>query len=159
MIITQRFLLRPLTKSDVSSSYLSWLKPEISSYIEYTQNHTSLKELLNYVSERENRHDVLFLGIFTKDKQHIGNIKYEPINYKKKTAVMGILIGDSNWRGRGVATEVIKESGNYLANQYGIKAISLGVNQNNKAGVVAYKKVGFKIKHQDKNDIQMIWKL
>ena len=56
-----------------------------------------MKELKAYVSERENRRNVLFLGIFAKKKQHIENIKYEPIDYKGKTAVMGILIGDSVW--------------------------------------------------------------
>lgn len=35
----------------------------------------------------------------------------------------------------------------------------LGVSKNNKAAIVAYQKVGFKIKDQNKNSIQMVWKL
>ena len=159
MIITQRFLLKPLTVDDVNQNYLSWLNPEINSYIEYAKNNISMKELRSYVGERENRQDVLFLGIFTKDKQHIGNIKYEPINHKSKTAIMGILIGDNNWRGKGVAAEVIKVSGDYLVEQYGISTILLGVNKNNKAAIVAYQKVGFKVKDQNKNSIKMVCKL
>ena len=118
-----------------------------------------MEELKSYVSERENKRNVLFLGIFTKKKQHIGNIKYEPIDYKGKTAVMGILIGDSDWRGKGVAIEVIKASAHYLAERYGVTTIFLVVDKNNKAAVSAYQKIGFKIEEQNKNSIQMVWQL
>ena len=158
-VITKRFLLRPLITDDIGNKYLSWLNREENPYIEYGKNHSTMEELKAYVSEREKRRDVLFLGIFTKKKQHIGNIKYEPIDYKGKTAVMGILIGDSDWRGKGVAIEVIKASAHYLSERYGVTTIFLGVDQNNKAAVSAYQKVGFKIKEQNKNNIQMVWQL
>ena len=158
MITTQRFLLKPLTMDDVDHRYLSWLNLKASSYIEYAKSHPSIEELKNYVGERENRQDVLFLGIFTKEAQHIGNIKYEPIDTKSKSAVMGILIGDNNWRGKGVATEVIKASSSYLVDQYGIETILLGVDKNNKAAIIAYQKIGFKVKEQNENSIKMIWK-
>ena len=166
MITTQRFLLRPLIADDVGNKYLSWLNAEENSYIgltysdgKYVKNHVSMEELKAYVSERQNRRNVLFLGIFTKKKQHIGNIKYEPINFKRKTATMGILIGDSNWKGKGVAIEVIKASVHYLTSRYGITTIFLGVNQNHQVAVSVYQKIGFKIKEQDKNNIKMIWQL
>ena len=159
MIKTKRFLLRPLITNDVSNNYLSWLNKEESPYIEYVRNHSSMEELKAYVSERENRQNVLFLGIFTKKKQHIGNIKYEPIDYKGKTAGMGILIGDSDWRGKGVAIEVIKASAHYLAERYGVTTIFLGVNPNHQVAVSVYKKIGFKFKGHDKNNTKMIWQL
>ena len=159
MIATPRFLLKPLTIVDVNQRYLSWLNLKTSSYIEYANSNSSIEELKNYVSERENRQDVLFLGIFTKEAQHIGNIKYEPIDTKSKSAVMGILIGDNDWRGKGVATEVIKASGRYLAEQYKIETIILDVNESNKAAIAAYQKVGFKVKVHNQNRIQMTWKL
>ena len=158
-INTQRFLLRQLITDDISDKYLSWLNREESPYIDYGKNHSTMEELKAYVSERENRRNVLFLGIFTKKKQHIGNIKYEPIDYKGKTAAMGILIGDSDWRGKGVAIEVIKASAHYLAERYGVTTIFLGVDQYNKAAVSAYQKVGFKIKEQNKNSIIMVWQI
>jgi len=158
MITTQRFLLKPLAIDDVDHRYLSWLNVKANKYIEYAKSHPSIEGLKNYVGERENRQDVLFLGIFTKEAQHIGNIKYEPIDTKSKSAVMGILIGDNNWRGKGVATEVIKASSSYLVDQYGIETILLGVDKNNKAAIIAYQKIGFKVKEQNENSIKMIWK-
>ena len=118
-----------------------------------------MEELKVFVSEREKKRDVLFLWIFTKKKKHIGNIKYEPIDLKKKTATMGILIGDSGWRGKGVAIEVIKASAHYLNSIYGVTTIFLGVNPNHQVAVSVYKKIGFKFKEQDKNNTRMIWQL
>ena len=63
---------------------------------------------------------------------------------------MGILIGDSDWRGKGVAIEVIKASAHYLAKRYGVTTIFLGVDQINKAAVSAYQKVGLKLKSRIK---------
>jgi hypothetical protein len=40
-----------------------------------------MSDLIQYVKDRENREDILFLAIFTDCAQHIGNIKYESINF------------------------------------------------------------------------------
>jgi len=158
-VTTQRFLLRQLTINDVSDRYLSWLNKEENPYIEYGKNHSTIEELKVYVSEREKERDVLFLGIFTKKKIHIGNIKYEQIDLKRKTASMGILIGDSDLRGKGVAIEVIKASAHYLNSIYGVRTIFLGVNPNQQAGISVYKKIGFTFTKNPKNNRDMVWQL
>ena len=161
VINTERFQLKTLTVDDATEEYLSWFSSskEVGEYIAYAKTNADINKLKQYVKEREDREDVLFLGIFTDSGQHIGNIKYEPINTKDKSATMGILIGDKEWRGKGVATEVIKASSNYLVDQCGINTILLGVDKNNKAAIVAYQKIGFKVKEQNKNSIKMILKL
>ena len=147
VINTERFQLKTLTVDDATEEYLSWFSSskEVGEYIAYAKTNADINKLRQYVKEREDREDVLFLGIFTDSGQHIGNIKYEPINLKDKSATMGILIGDKKWRGKGVATEVIKDSGKYLKENYKIKYIDLGVNKDNIAAVSAYKKMKFKV--------------
>jgi len=147
IINTKRFQLKSLTTKDVTEKYLSWFSgsKEVVEYIAYAKTNADINKLRQYVKEREDREDVLFLGIFTDSGQHIGNIKYEPINLIDQSAKMGILIGDKEWRGKGVAAEVIKDSGKYLKENYKIKCIDLGVNKDNIAAVSAYKKMKFKI--------------
>ena len=147
VINTERFQLKTLTVDDATEEYLSWFSSskEVGEYIAYAKTNADINKLRQYVKEREDREDVLFLGIFTDSGQHIGNIKYEPINLKDKSATMGILIGNKEWRGKGVATEVIKDSGKYLKENYKIKYIDLGVNKDNIAAVSAYKKMKFKV--------------
>ena len=161
MIKTNRFTLKPLTQYDVNDLYLSWLtKNNANGYIKYAKNKLNLKDLKQYVKDRENKGDILFLGIFTKDSnQHIGNIKYEPIDYANKTATMGILIGDKNWRGKGVASEVITASSYWLKDNKDIKIILLGVDKNNIPALSAYQKNGFKISKQQDDNIKMTWYL
>jgi|TARA_B110000967_G_C18756074_1_gene495380 ribosomal-protein-alanine N-acetyltransferase len=147
VINTERFKLKTLTVDDATEEYLSWFSSskEVGEYIAYAKINADIHKLRQYVKEREDREDVLFLGIFTDSGQHIGNIKYEPINLKDQSATMGILIGNKEWRGKGVATEVIKDSGKYLKDNYKIKYIDLGVNKDNIAAVSAYKKMKFKV--------------
>ena len=83
-----------------------------------------------FIAEREDNDVVTFLGIFTRSKGFcIGNIKYEPINMDLKYAVMGILIRDSEWRGKGVAAEVINKSADWFHNKKGINEIILGLDK------------------------------
>ena len=94
---------------------------EVAPYIVAARSAHDVPSLRRYVEERAARDDVLFLGIFTPDgATHVGNVKYEPINEHEGFTVMGILIGDRAWRGRGVAEEVIVASARWLQAHRGI---------------------------------------
>ncbi|KAF3978344.1 MAG: GNAT family N-acetyltransferase [Methylococcales symbiont of Iophon sp. n. MRB-2018] len=158
MIDTTRFILKPITIADANANYLSWLNIKTSSYIDYAKQNPKLDDLKQYIQEKSNQKEVLFLGIFAKyNNQHIGNIKYEPIDFDKKQATMGILIGDKNWRGKGVAVEVIVASSNHLKQNHNTQTILLGVDANNTPAIAAYKKMGFQIDTQDNNSLKMTW--
>ena len=134
--------MRPLVISDANERYSKWLSnPIASKFISVKPN---IKELKSYVKSKITKNNILFLGIHTaKEKLHIGNIKYEPVNIEKKYALMGVLIGDQDWWGKGVACEVVTASAKYLKDKYKIEEIILGVKENNIAAIKAYKKIGF----------------
>ena len=142
-IKSERFFLRPLTVGDVSSRYVGWLNdPSTSQFI--VGKNTTFSDLERYVSEKCDRTDVIFLGIFELTSgEHLGNIKYELINSHPGYAEMGILIGEADWRGKGVAAEVIASSAAWLRANRNIKTIGLGVDFDNLAGRAAYAKAGF----------------
>ena len=157
IINTERLQLKSLTTKDVTEKYLSWFNQskEIEKYISFAQKCEGIDSLMQYVKDKKDREDVLFLGVFCSLGQHIGNIKYEPIDLKNRTATMGILIGDKEWRGKGVASEVIKISGKYLKNNYGIKYIDLGVDKSNARAISAYEKINFKIIEENNTGFKM----
>ncbi len=161
IINTERFQLKTLTTKDVTEKYLSWFSEskKVSQYISFAQKKTNMNDLIQYVKDRENREDILFLAIFTDCAQHIGNIKYEPINLEDESATMGILIGDKEWRGRGVASEVIKGSRKYLKENCGVKNIELGVGKNNTSAITAYKKMQFKVTKETDSGFKMLLNL
>ncbi len=145
-IPTPRFLLRPLRVDDVTGTYCGWFDdPEVARYVVSAHGAHDVVALRRYVEERVGRDDVLFLGIFTQPgARHIGNIKYEPIDQDEGFSVMGILIGDSAWRGQGVAREVIEASARWLQAHRGIREIRLGVNKEHRTAIAAYEKIGFR---------------
>jgi len=145
-ILSKRFLLRELDKGDATERYLNWLNDvQAKRYISAAQESQELSDLRHYIAEHSGRADVLFLGIFKKSNGvHIGNIKYEPLDSVRGYAVMGILIGDPAYRGKGVAKEVIEACAIWLKQNRNIKQIVLGVSKENKAAIHAYKKAGFR---------------
>ena len=99
-----------------------------------------LKEYVKVISDNENN---IFLGIFTKDGEHIGNIKFAPVDVAKKYTIVGVLIGEKGWRGKVVFKEVIEKTGQFSKINKEIDSIYLGVKTSNTNAVSAYRKSGF----------------
>ncbi|MES2413933.1 MAG: GNAT family protein [Pseudomonadota bacterium] len=144
-IATERFLLRSLAEQDVTERYFSWLSDEEArKFIISAATNKNLSSLKAYVLDRVGRKDILFLGIFDRaNGLHIGNIKYEPVNLVEGYAVMGVLIGDPAYRGKGVAAEVLRASAGWLKDHRNTRQILLGVSKENHVAIRAYQQVGF----------------
>jgi RimJ/RimL family protein N-acetyltransferase len=142
---TKRFILREITEKEVTEQYLAWFNDEEAiNHICFAADKKSLNELKSYVCERINREDILFLAIFDKALNiHVGNIKYEPISINEGYAIMGIFIGEKEYRGMGVTKEVFECSSRWLKDNRNIKYIYLGVDVKNKNAIKAYEKSGF----------------
>lgn len=149
-LMTERFILKTLVPELVGEDYLSWFSnPEASQYIYYAKKAVTLDELKTYVQEKLDSPEALFFGIYSKETgKHIGNIKYEPVNQQERYAVMGILIGDDSWRGKGVFSEIDSVLCTALKN-LGMKKVYLGVDKANLPAVKAYMKVGYSVDESD----------
>ena len=113
-------------------------------FILSADSRTDLPHLVEYVNARNASGHAILLGIFeSSEKRHIGNIKFEPIDFESKSSWIGILIGDINWRRMGVGSEVITTCMQWMQVEFGIKEFYLGVDSSNFAAINLYKKVGF----------------
>lgn len=141
------FYLRSLTEDDVGARYMSWfLDNDAKSFIDYARQENSIVDLKNYVLAKNLSDNSLLLGIFDNESdRHIGNIKYEPVDMKSQTAHMGILIGEMEYRGQGIAEKIIKLSARWLNEVFSIEQITLGVTPDNINAISAYKKIGFEV--------------
>lgn len=166
-IETRRFLLRELSERDVSARYLSWFEdPDAQMNISAAATTKKLEDLRQYVAQRTGRDDVLFFGIFDKTSgAHVGNVKYEPVDSTLGYAIMGILVGDASYRGKGVAAEVLTSSGEWLKEHRNIREVALGVHRNNAGAIKAYEKVGYRvastphIPNTSPDALTMVWSL
>lgn len=142
---TERFLLRVLTKNDASVEYLAWFKdPEALKYIASTAKEWSIERLRNYIENIESDPNAIFFGIFTRDTgRHIGNIKFENMDFSLGVATLGVLIGEPTWRGKGVFGETFLALQLLLARDFSVHKIYLGVDRENEAAVKSYIRSGF----------------
>ena len=103
-----------------------------------------ISQLKQYVSSCYLNSNCLLFGIFC-GSQHVGNIKYEPIDLKTSICAVGLMIGNSNFRGIGLAAKSLALGNSTVASKYGIKTIELRVYSWNIRAINAYKKAGFVI--------------
>ncbi len=135
--------LFPMSLEYVNENYLHWLSdPEITRFI--SAIYTDISGLQRYVQQRMDDPNVCFWAICDRNSgQHIGNVKLEPINRKDLRATFGILIGNHNYWGRGICTEVTRLVSDYAFGELKLIKVDLGVSEDNQAAIRAYEKAGF----------------
>ena len=139
---SERFFLRELTPDDVSKHYLGWVQEDAGTEFIAHKSKT-MAELTSYVKEKYESQGCWFLGIWCKDSwSHVGNIKFEPFDPVSAWCVLGILIGDQEYRGRGAGKEVMKVTIGCLFG-LGIKEVALGVSSRNLRAIRLYEGMGF----------------
>ncbi len=135
--------LRELNETDASQKYCSWLNdPIVNKYLETRES--TVEEVKEYIKNKRDNKNCLFLGIFSSENNiHIGNIKLEPIDFINRKAMLGMIIGDRDYWGKGIATEATKLVVKHAFEKMGLEEVNLGVIPENKAAVRVYEKVGF----------------
>lgn len=153
---TQTFL-RLIQETDINDEYLSWFSdPFVLKYISFASSSPSIQSLKAYVKSKIESPDCLFLGIYDSfTSKIIGTIKFEPIDRIIGSAEIGILIGSSEYRGKGIASDALIASINYVKHSLDLTRITLGVRKSNIPAVQLYKKLGFQISSTNTSSIRM----
>lgn len=144
-IVGDRVYLRTLEPGDASEAYCRWLNdPLVNAYLR-TRNATT-QDISNYIQEKAENPAAVLFGIFWKETdEHIGNVKLEPVDRAEGFADMGILIGNTAFWGKGVATEVTNLMVEYAWSELAIPRVILGVDTDNTAARRVYEKCGFRV--------------
>ena len=139
----QRIYLRPLEYSDVNENYLSWFNDQnVTKFLE-SKNLTK-QEVIDYIKQGiESKTYYMYAICLIENNKHIGNIKIGPINRKHMTSDLVTVIGDSNYWGKGIATESIKIGNKIAFEQYKIRKLSGGMYSDNVASLNSYLKAGW----------------
>lgn len=151
-IESERLILKSFTLEFATTRYLNWLKDkDITKYLHFNPSDYDIEKLTNYISNKINDDKCELFAILIKENGkllHIGNCKLEPINYKEKHAVLGLIIGDKKYHRKGIGYETINLVINFLKKS-NFKKIYLGVSEYNTNAFNLYKKIGFKIIEKD----------
>jgi len=147
IIESPNFYFRNLEKNDTLDSYLNWMQDEINHrFIDSVDKNTEVKTLEIYIQSNNTSSDSILFGIFSLvNKLHIGNIRLTKIDKDKKECYIGILIGESSYRQKGVGYETLTTIMNWAREELGVHTFKLGCDIKNKPALRLYKKLGFRI--------------
>jgi RimJ/RimL family protein N-acetyltransferase len=137
--------LRAVVPDDAAGGYLRWMNdPVITRYLETKAGTHTEASLRDYIRSTTASADNAFLAIVLRtDNRHVGNIKLGPINRHHLLGDIGIIIGEQDCWGRGLATEAIALLKEHAFAQLGLHKLTASCYANNAASAKAFEKAGF----------------
>lgn len=96
---------------DIGFKYKKWMNdPEVHKYSEQKYKKHTLKDIKDFVIQKNKSKNEFLYGIFLKKtKSHIGNIKIGPINFIHKFASITFFIGEKELWNKGYSSKSVKE--------------------------------------------------
>ena len=130
-LLSKNYIIATLDKDDFDPSYIDWLNnPLINKYLDLDLSvelkHEHVKK---NIAEKDNVNDFIF-GIFTKENKLIGthHVKYIP---DTKIGEIGVMIGDSDYWGKGVPLETRAALMDWFFNEFDADKIIAGCYSSN----------------------------
>ncbi len=145
MLENDQILLRSLEISDVSLLY-SWENKRENWKVSHTVTPYSMHVLTDYINAVSDIYTdkQLRLVIISKDSEAaLGSVDLFDCDFKNKRAGIGILIADSQNRGKGIASQVLELLVEYTSKVLDLHQIYCNVLCNNSESIALFKKFGF----------------
>jgi len=144
---TETIELFVLEADHVGDAYVAWLNdPEVGRFLESRFADHDLASTRAFVADMLASDNNLFLGIRSRElDRHVGNIKLGPIDRHHGTAEIGLMIGDRDAWGRGIATAAIGAVAEIARDELGLRKVTAGCYARNVASERAFMRCGFAI--------------
>jgi RimJ/RimL family protein N-acetyltransferase len=84
------------------------------------------------------------LAIETKDGVHIGNMDLGPVEPEDRRAMLGIMIGEREYWGRGYGTDAIRTLFRFAFEEMNLNRVWLTAFEFNERSIACYRKCGFR---------------
>lgn len=154
---TGRILLTPPTESDFSDTYRHWLNnPRINKTLETRFEVPSLRSVRACVTSMRSSSDTYFFGIISKETGgHFCNIKLGPINRRHLSASVGLIIGDQNSWGKGIATKAIDLLTKWAFSTLSLRMLTAASYRGNVGSIRAFEKCGNQVEATQRSQVVM----
>lgn len=143
-LIGGRIHLVPFHQGFITERYVSWLNdPDVVRLSDQRFRKHTLESCKDYFMSYENTPN-WFWGIETiEDKQHIGNINAY-VDTLHSVADIGIVVGEKEYWGKGIATEAYRLAIDFLFLDIKIRKITVGTLSVNTGMIHVMEKLGLK---------------
>ncbi|RPI78850.1 MAG: N-acetyltransferase [Desulfobacteraceae bacterium] len=146
MIYGERIRLRAIEREDIPT-FLRWFNdPEVRQYLLMFAPMSRAQEERWFESTLNQKDDFLFaIEVHVEDKwAHIGNVGLHRIDWKNRTAVLGIALGEKDYWGKGYGTDSVRTVLQFGFGALNLHRIELEVFAFNPRALRCYEKAGFK---------------
>jgi diamine N-acetyltransferase len=145
MIVGTKVRLRPIERDDLPR-FVEWFgDPEVRRHLAIYLPFSLAQEerwFENLQGRLERQEDVL-LAIETADGVHIGNLGLHGINWKDRSAELGIAIGEKAYWNQGYGTDAIRTLLGLAFRELNLHRVFLRVDADNARAIRCYEKAGF----------------
>jgi RimJ/RimL family protein N-acetyltransferase len=132
-ILTDNFLIRPMTSDDASPKMAPWIEDEMAAAMLNTRRRNwTVDQQLKYFSQHQGRQEKLLLGIFPKQKKEPIGLFILKLKRAQGALTISHLIGDKAWRGKNVTFEAAEAVYDYFFNTLGYVKVRCNVRPQNK---------------------------
>jgi len=141
----EKIILRPYKEKDVTSWQIWDIDPGVQLFMPEPANKVlSVEEELEYLNGCQREEDAIYWSVVWRETDLlIGSISLTDINEHHGIADLGIVIGEKDYWGRGVATEAIKILLEFLP-QLKLRRITAELEEGNDGLIKALERNSFK---------------
>ena len=142
-LVGEKIYLSPRNIEDVEL-FTEWLNDfNTTDYLGRSGDLVTLSGEKKYLEENSTK-EASFVIVTIEGDEMIGTISLENINWINRTAVLGIFIGDKEYRSKGYGTEAIRLILEYGFKYMNLNNIKLDLVEFNTRALKCYEKCGFK---------------
>ena len=137
-------LLERLDIHHISEEYLNWMNDyEVVKFTESRYMVHTIESLKDFILHVNNESNYCFAIVDIQSGKHIGNIKIGNIHPLYKYADVGLIIGNKNFYGKGIATEALKLCIEFAFKELKLHRLWAGIYDVNIGSIKAFEKAGF----------------
>ena len=145
MIVGEKVRLRPIERSDLPR-FVAWFgDPEVRRHLLIYLPFSLAQEerWFEHLLERLEQQSDLVLAIETAEGVHVGNVGLHGIDWKNRSAELGIIIGEKACWDQGYGTDAIRTLVGLAFREMNLHRVFLRVDADNVRAVRCYEKAGF----------------
>lgn len=144
-LIGKRVYLRSLTIEDIDNKYYRWFNDqETTVHMVHGRLPETREASIEFYNNLRKRNDIIHFAIIDKTSdKHIGCCSLSQIDWISRSAELARIIGEKEFRGKGIGTEVGEILLNYGFINLNLNRIWLGNIITNKSAINSVDKLGF----------------
>ncbi|MFC1992250.1 GNAT family N-acetyltransferase [Chloroflexota bacterium] len=144
-LIGEKVYLRGLEREDLEGNYFQWLNDyEVTRLLASGTFPNSREAMEEYLTRmRTSGRDIFFAIVEKETDRHIGNLRVGDIDWIRRTASIGQLIGEKDCWGKGYGTEALKLAVEYCFNRLNLHKIVEAAASSATAAIKYMEKLGF----------------